>query len=126
VDFTAADFAGVAFAAMGFTEIGFTIVTSTTDFSSITTLETRSFTTRIPTTGIILTATIPTATTEAIILTDTGTVAMAAAGFDTLIFTPVAFMAAALTAMAPVVIDDSYNEPIYQFSGEYTKAEYRC
>jgi hypothetical protein len=56
------------------------------------------------------------------------TVVFAAAAFATftgmafiaVVSTAVALMVVPLTAMAPVAVDNSYNEPIYQCSAEYT------
>ena len=125
--FTAVDFAPAGFAEADFAEIGFIMATSTTGFSSLTAMETRSFTIHIHTTDIIPTVTIPTIIIRMAMVTvitrmamDTVVFVAAGMAFIGAVFTAVALMVVPLTAMAPVAVDDSYNEPIYQCSAEYS------
>jgi hypothetical protein len=103
------------------------MATSTTGFSSLTAMETRSFTIHIHTTDIIPTVTIPTIIIRMAMVTvitrmamDTVVFVAAGMAFIGAVFTAVALMVVPLTAMAPVAVDDSYNEPIYQCSAEHS------
>jgi hypothetical protein len=136
-DFTALDFVAAVspaegFTAVDFTEIGFTTATSTIGPSSLEV--TRSFTIPIHTMAMIPTITILTAIIRmamdmVIILTAMDTVAFAASilggmGFiAAAVFTAVAFMPVALTAMGPAAVDDSYNETVYRDIAVYAEAK---